>query len=240
MSWDGTVPGIKCKGCGVLLGEAGGGPIAENYMGTYNGLCYKCTSVGPYVETIYLLDGAIQVNYPPHSPSWRRDRETYHAYVDCPDCYGKGMKMVSRSMARGGSYPSYCNTCFERYHYQQERQAMNEEITERNEELFNAHSDQFDEWLKENSLAIPEDTMTDEQNRLATTERDRIRGLYKAARAKTIQEIYNTYQAARAHVDLAPGALSLQEAQATWAAILVLVALGGLGPVGLRRWNVLC
>lgn len=114
MSWDGMLPdGITCKRCRKKLNADGGHP-AERYAGTYNGLCYACTSAGAYTEST-LPDGCTIRNVPPHCPSWRRTREVYHAYPDCPDCKGEGYRMVSRSYPQGGPYPAYCEPCTTRF-----------------------------------------------------------------------------------------------------------------------------
>lgn len=116
MTWNGFLPEHNCKRCGKPLHGQGTGYPAELYAGTYTGLCYPCTNSGAYVEKTYPLDGAILLNYPPHCPSWRRDRETYIAYHDCPDCKGKGMWIVSRHPGQGGSYPRYCLKCHNRFY----------------------------------------------------------------------------------------------------------------------------
>lgn len=105
--------GATCQRCGKLLNADGGHP-AEIYAGTFNGLCYGCTAAGPYVVRVSLLDGARVLSYPPHCPSWRRDRETFTAYADCGTCNGSGVQGRGRS-AGGGSYPEYCKPCIRRY-----------------------------------------------------------------------------------------------------------------------------
>lgn len=111
--------GIPCKACGKPLNADGGHP-AELYAGTYNGLCYACTKAGPYAVDVF-PDGTVQLSYPPHCPSWRRDREKFYAHPDCEDCAGAGMRMVSRSNMYGGSYPVHCLTCTARVSVPRER-----------------------------------------------------------------------------------------------------------------------
>lgn len=113
MDKDGMLPQHPCNACGKPLNADGYHP-AELYAGTYTGLCYACEKRGGYIITRY-EDGAIQWSYPPHCPSWRRDRETYIAYPDCAKCNGTGRHYVSRSFARGGSYYRYCAACLDRY-----------------------------------------------------------------------------------------------------------------------------
>lgn len=114
----GFYPDHDCKVCGNPLGGKKHGPDtydrpAELYAGTYTGICYTCQNRGPYVEYV-LFDGLQRVSYPPHCPSWRRDRESYDAYPDCPDCGGRGRFYVSRSFPRGGPYYRFCRTCSDR------------------------------------------------------------------------------------------------------------------------------
>lgn len=111
--------GSKCQVCGAVLGgtkyeDASYDRPAELYAGTYTGLCYKCQNSDAYVVKTE-WDGAQTISYPPHCPSWRRDRETYTAYADCQECQGQGRHYISRSFAEGGSYYRYCPTCLDRY-----------------------------------------------------------------------------------------------------------------------------
>lgn len=112
----GMFPQHDCYQCRTPLNADGGHP-AELYAGTYTGLCYRCQNGPVYVEAYYPFDGAIVLNYAPHCPSWRRDRELYTAYPDCQECRGRGMLWVSRAMSMGGSYRSFCNTCSNRFHF---------------------------------------------------------------------------------------------------------------------------
>lgn len=130
MAWDGFLKDMHCKRCGVKLQGQGDGRPAESYAGTYTGLCYKCEKAPVIVLHTYPLDGCKLKEYAPHSPSWRRDRESYHAYDDCPDCKGKGHNIISRSFAQGGSYPSYCTTCFNRFWDHPRRKSRSDEIEE--------------------------------------------------------------------------------------------------------------
>lgn len=98
---------LTCARCGRTLNADGGHP-AELYAGTFNGLCYGCTSSGAYVEKTYVLDGALYLNYPPACPSHRRDRRNYYGYADCETCKGTGVI---------GSYDRrrQCEPCLRRF-----------------------------------------------------------------------------------------------------------------------------
>ena len=109
----GFLPKHNCKSCKGPLDTTGDRP-AELYLGTYTGLCNKCTMAGSFVVKEY-RDGALKISYAPHCPSWRRDREEYIAYSDCEICRGTGRLYVSRSMSQGGSYYRYCSQCLNRY-----------------------------------------------------------------------------------------------------------------------------
>lgn len=101
-----------CTGCGKQLNADAGHP-AELYAGTYNGLCYGCTKRGAYVAKVCALDGAREVSWPPHSPSWRRDREKHIAYADCETCGGLGIELPAwRSPEHAGKS---CEPCWQRY-----------------------------------------------------------------------------------------------------------------------------
>ena len=115
MSWNGfLLEGSKCRSCGKALDGENGDRPAESYMGTYTGLCSSCCMAPAYVMRTD-FDGAQHWSYPPHCPSWRRDREDYRAYPDCPDCKGAGCQWVSRSLRVGGSYRSHCERCSRQY-----------------------------------------------------------------------------------------------------------------------------
>lgn len=101
-----------CTGCGKQLNADGNHP-AELYAGTFNGLCYGCTGRGAYVAKVCALDGAREVSWPPHCPSWRRDRETFIAYADCEACGGLGVDGHGSSHG-GGTYPLSCKPCLDR------------------------------------------------------------------------------------------------------------------------------
>lgn len=111
--WDGMLPPHNCKRCGKPLNADGFHP-AELYMGTYTGLCYACEKAPMYIEST-APDGGQRLSYPPTSPSHRRERETYIAYPDCPDCEGKGRFYISRSLAQGRGYYRFCRTCTDRW-----------------------------------------------------------------------------------------------------------------------------
>lgn len=97
-----------CVGCGKQLNADGNHP-AETYAGTYNGLCYPCTSKGPFIVGQRVIDSGVVWSYPPHCPSWRRDRESKVFYWDCPTCggYGKRDHHVGYGTVR-------CDTCSHR------------------------------------------------------------------------------------------------------------------------------
>jgi hypothetical protein len=101
-----------CIRCGVKLNADGGHP-AEIYAGTYNGLCYPCTSAGPFIVCISELDGAQDVSWPPHCPSWRRSRETFFGYPDCETCKGAG---ATRGYGHHTPVWKRCESCSSRYH----------------------------------------------------------------------------------------------------------------------------
>lgn len=110
-TWDGFLHGVKCSNCDKVLGQN----PAENYAGTYTGLCYTCERADVFVAKAE-PDGAQHLSYPPHCPAWRRDREMFKAYTDCQECNGKGRQVISRTDAQGGSYPIQCESCSKRYH----------------------------------------------------------------------------------------------------------------------------
>ena len=104
----------KCQVCQKPLSSANGPRPAETYLGTLTGICYQCQNGPAYIErTEY--DGAQCWSYPPHCPAWRRDRERFVGYADCPDCKGKPRIMISRCNSQGGLYPKCCPTCSDRY-----------------------------------------------------------------------------------------------------------------------------
>jgi hypothetical protein len=104
---------IFCTRCAKPLNMDGGHP-AELYAGTYNGLCYGCTGTGPYVAAVAQLDGCRRVSWPPHSPSWRRDREDHYGYEGCETCGGLGIvRPAYRSPDNGGG--KSCPVCLARW-----------------------------------------------------------------------------------------------------------------------------
>lgn len=106
--------GARCARCRKLLNADGDHP-AEIYAGTFNGLCYGCTSSGPYIVRVSLLDGARVLSYPPHCPSWRRDREEYTGYADCETCQGSGVQGWAPAAGGMDRYRHYCKPCIQRY-----------------------------------------------------------------------------------------------------------------------------
>jgi hypothetical protein len=101
-------PDMCCARCAKPLNRDGNHP-AELYAGTYNGLCYGCTSAGAFVEKVAGLDGARRVSWPPHCPSWRRDREHHIGYEGCPDCDGLGIRKGTRGNGSGGTSCEFCS-----------------------------------------------------------------------------------------------------------------------------------
>jgi hypothetical protein len=109
--WDGCIPrGVRCQRCNKLLNEDGN-HIFESYLGTFNGLCGPCTAEPTYVAKTF-RDGAKEISVPPACPSWRRDREKYIVYDDCPDCQGKGYKSI---YGTNGMFNQGYRTCSDRY-----------------------------------------------------------------------------------------------------------------------------
>ena len=136
MSWDGMYPPHPCRECGKQLNADGGHP-AELYAGTYTGLCYGCERKPVRIVQSY-EDGAIRLSYAPHCPSWRREREEYQAYPNCPDCDGKGMKIIDRSFAHGGPYPAYCKPCSDRFWNYPPRKLRSDKLTRGLRHLYDA------------------------------------------------------------------------------------------------------
>lgn len=96
-----------CLGCGRKLNADGYHP-AETYGGTYNGLCYGCTKKGSFVLAVAVLDGCRKISYPPHCPSWRRDREVFYGYPGCETCSGQGVSSIGRE-----GYRTQCKACLD-------------------------------------------------------------------------------------------------------------------------------
>lgn len=116
MTWDGFLPpGMTCLHCGAELAGVYSGRPAESYLGTYNGLCYRCTGRAAFAVRVELLDRATWWEWPPHCPSWRRARETFVGYAGCEHCGGQGRIMKPRYSAGGGSYAANCKPCMDRY-----------------------------------------------------------------------------------------------------------------------------
>jgi hypothetical protein len=110
--WDGMLPaGTKCKRCGKVLNADGGHP-AELYAGTYTGECYSCARENGRVERGYPT-GARELSYLDDYQPLRRSQFT--AYADCEVCQGQGYIHISRALAFGGSYKSYCQPCLDRH-----------------------------------------------------------------------------------------------------------------------------
>lgn len=122
--------GFGCVRCAKPL-NMDGNHLAELYAGTFNGLCYGCTSAPPYVARIAVLDGAREVSWPPNCPSYRRDRQKHLAYEGCGNCAGMGLTLVnghtSRSMNNAGHY---CEPCMTRYTAHPVRKAADKWLTQ--------------------------------------------------------------------------------------------------------------
>ena len=115
MDKNGMLPsGLTCRSCGRELDNGTKGRAAELYLGTFNGLCYSCTGSKPFVEKVYIHDGALVVSAPPSCPSWRRDRTTHFAFRDCETCSGRGFRVVHRSMT-SGAHTESCKKCVKRF-----------------------------------------------------------------------------------------------------------------------------
>ena len=113
MSFNGFFPPHPCKNCGKMLDyEKTGEP--SNYAGSsqYTGECYSCNQRPSFILKT-LVDGCNEISFPAHNPSYRRQREEFHAYPNCDDCGGQGHKIAYSS---GWSYREYCKTCFDRYY----------------------------------------------------------------------------------------------------------------------------
>lgn len=104
----------KCESCGQALRGEGSGWDFESYAGTYTGMCYSCTNKGPFVVKDF-GEGLKLWSFPPHCPSWRRNRETYFGVEGCSKCGGQGRIMVHQSFSLGGCYPKYCTDCMDVY-----------------------------------------------------------------------------------------------------------------------------
>lgn len=101
----GFLPPHPCRACNEPLSGHMGDRPAETYAGTATGLCYSCERA-PAVLLRTEADGAEVWEWPPHCPSWRRDRETSYYYADC-DC---------RRGTRGSGYSrTTCRECSGRY-----------------------------------------------------------------------------------------------------------------------------
>lgn len=120
----GFLPPADCSHCGQPLQGQGSGRPAELYAGTYTGLCYSCATRAPECTGVAVLDGAQYWEYPPHAPSWRRDREGGHVgYPDCVKCSGRG---VTNWPVSSGTGYIQCADCTARYDAQPLRKRYQE------------------------------------------------------------------------------------------------------------------
>jgi len=122
-----------CLRCRKPLNADGGHP-AELYAGTYNGLCYPCTSAPAFVKRVMALDNAQWCSHPPLCPSYRRDRPDYVGYADCEACKGTGVAKTSYSAWTHSSHYEYCSACSDRYH----RHPLRERIARYSEHSYRA------------------------------------------------------------------------------------------------------
>ena len=131
---------IKCLRCGNDLESPDSG-YPSRHAGTFNGLCYPCTSEPAYQMYTEEIDGATCWNFPPSRPSWRRTRETYQGYSDCSTCDGRGS--VMRTSGPFNTYRSYCETCFSRYHNHPIRHALDTKAKKESDKLMHQYNDLF-------------------------------------------------------------------------------------------------
>jgi hypothetical protein len=116
MTWNGHLPrSVTCKRCGAILQGAGDGRPAESYLGTYTGFCYPCNDRPAEPTGEVEPSGAREWTHPPSCPSWRRDRERYLGFADCPTCKGTGRVWKYRCDGFGGSYGVNCPDCWKRH-----------------------------------------------------------------------------------------------------------------------------
>lgn len=130
-----TGAGIDCKQCGAELSGPNGPRPAESYAGTFTGLCYRCSNGAAYVAREH-DDGCQEWSYPPHCPSWRRDRETFYGFADCHLCHGAGRKVEYRPLSSGGSFPRQCHVCSARHFQTYAPQAFAETLSPADRETF--------------------------------------------------------------------------------------------------------
>jgi hypothetical protein len=101
---------LECTRCRQPLRAEHG----ETHAGRFNGLCQRCTKSGAYLDAV-AADGCQRWSFPPHLPSWRRDREFFRGYADCADCAGRGIAPEPGRDISGGRYPVQCKACSDRY-----------------------------------------------------------------------------------------------------------------------------
>lgn len=82
---------IRCLACEGWLSGPNGPRPAETHLGTSTGLCYECQGSGPYLESTDAY-GRQRWSFPPHSPSWRRRRETFTGFAGCEVCNETGVE----------------------------------------------------------------------------------------------------------------------------------------------------
>lgn len=111
MDENGFLPPQPCRRCGRQLEGEGSGRPAELYAGTFTGLCNGCTNAPDYSMSDPGDPKANIVSCSPALPSWRRDRETFVAFADCPYCLGHGYAWRSGSTHR---WRQQCDVCADR------------------------------------------------------------------------------------------------------------------------------
>jgi hypothetical protein len=177
MDRDGMFPPGPCRSCGKPLNADGNHP-AELYAGTFTGLCYGCERAAPYVQRRW-ADGAQLVSHPPSCPSWRRDRETFVGYPDCPTCAGTGVEQTT--WTSGGPVRHYCRACIARFSAWEVRARREDRTT----------------WLRERADVVFERKLRAALGLPARTSRKRLR----AAAAMPKEDLHAVARPIRARLD---------------------------------------
>jgi hypothetical protein len=169
MDRDGMFPPRPCRNCGKPLNADGNHP-AELYAGTFTGLCYGCERAAPYIQQRW-ADGAQLVSHPPSCPSWRRDRETFVGYPDCPTCAGAGVEQTT--WTAGGPARHYCRGCIARFSAWEVR----------------AWREDHRRWLRERAEAVYERKLRGALGLPARTSRKRLRAAAAAAPKEDLEAV---------------------------------------------------
>lgn len=171
---------VTCTHCDAALGT----PPAL-YVGKYTGLCKRCSDERVITLKASGRDGAKLLSYYPHAPAWRRVRDEFIAYDGCPDCNGKGFLWVSRADTRGGSYPRYCKTCFDRYY----NEPLRKWASERSQRINSAAQARYTQLLRNSKCLTAarkrkcdcppaKQALIDQANRAAWAGRERVRMIF--------------------------------------------------------------